>query len=380
MGAGGAVAHVGSQVAETSGRWVQLTEKSAKALAAGTTMKGSTEGVSRAILIDPGTKRTKMILEFTRTPGSMLTNPAMLSGAAGLMTQLAMQQTMQEITDYLATIDAKLDDVLRNQKDAVVAEMIGVGLVIDEAMTIRAEVGGVSEVTWSKVQGSQATIFSTQGYALRQVDALTSKLEKQTKVGDLADVSRELRAGIDEWLAILARCCQLQDAIAVLELDRVLDASPDELDRHRRGLRKARQDRLELLSRTTGRLLSRADHAAAKANAEVLLNPFDSRSLFSSSQQIAGAVVGFNERLGIEGGRTEIEARRWGQAVGETKDQIVDAGAKGLGGAKRFGGDSASRVRARAGKLSGGIGERAQRAKGRLRRDDGIEQVPGETD
>ena len=47
----------------------------------------------------------------------LLTNPAMLAGAAGIMAQLAMQQTMDEITDYLATIDEKLDDVLRAQKE-----------------------------------------------------------------------------------------------------------------------------------------------------------------------------------------------------------------------------------------------------------------------
>jgi len=37
----------------------------------------------------------------------------------GIMAQVAMQQTMDEITDYLATIDEKLDDVLRAQDDAV---------------------------------------------------------------------------------------------------------------------------------------------------------------------------------------------------------------------------------------------------------------------
>ena len=51
----------------------------------------------------------------------MLTNPAVLAGAAGIMAQFAMQQTMDEITDYLATIDEKLDDVLRAQKDAVLS-------------------------------------------------------------------------------------------------------------------------------------------------------------------------------------------------------------------------------------------------------------------
>jgi len=82
------------------------------------------------------------ILEFTKPGfvGSMLTNPAMLAGAAGIMAQLAMQQTMEEITEYLAVIDEKVDDILRAQKDAAIAEMIGVGMVIDDAMLKREHV------------------------------------------------------------------------------------------------------------------------------------------------------------------------------------------------------------------------------------------------
>ena len=54
-------------------------------------------------------------------------------------------------------------------------------------------------------------------------------MEKKTKVGDLAKMSKEAESKVHEWLAVLARCFQLQDAIAVLELDRVFDTNPDEL-------------------------------------------------------------------------------------------------------------------------------------------------------
>jgi rRNA processing protein Krr1/Pno1 len=94
-----------------------------------------------------------------------------------MMAQLAMQQTMDEITDYPARIDEKLDDVLRAQKDAVVAQLIGVGFQIHEAMKLRAHVGTVNEVTWSKVQSSSGTIAEIQAYALLQLDGLAEKLE-----------------------------------------------------------------------------------------------------------------------------------------------------------------------------------------------------------
>ena len=65
---------------------------------------------------------------------------------------------VNEIIDYLATIDEKLDDVLRAAEDAVLADLIGAGFDIDEAMTIREHAGRVNEVTWSKVQATSATI------------------------------------------------------------------------------------------------------------------------------------------------------------------------------------------------------------------------------
>jgi hypothetical protein len=114
-------------------------------------------------------------VEFTKGPRSFLTNPALLAGAAGIMAQIAMQQAMDEITDYLAPIDEKVDDVLRAQKDGVLARMIG--------------------------------------------------------------------------------------------------RSPDELDAHRLGLRAARHNRLEDISRSTENLVARMNAAAGTANTKVLLHP-----------------------------------------------------------------------------------------------------------
>lgn len=354
---GSGIAQAGADIAANSGRWVQLTKESAQALNKYPLMKGSEPGLSRAILTDHG--KIKGILEVVRTPtaGSLLTNPALLSGAAGLMAQLAMQQAMDEITAYLAAIDEKVDDVLRAQKDAVVADMIGVDLVIEEAMTIRQQVDRVSEVTWSKVQATPMTIARTQAYALRQLGALTEKLEHKTNIGDLAKAAREAEATVQEWLAVLAHCFQLQDAIAVLELDRVLDASPGELDRHRLAIRAARQARLDLISRTTERLLSRMDAAAGLANAKVLLNPTSAPALVQSSNHVAVAVADFHGRLGIERDRQSVEARRWAHAAAEVRDKVIETGADGVDAARHLGKGTLGRAKWAVGKLSSGIAE-----------------------
>lgn len=370
---GSMIAEAGAETAELSGRWVRLSAESAQAMKKYDLMSGSENDLSRAVLTDHG--KITGLLEIVRTtPTGMLTNPAFLAGAAGLMAQLAMKQSMDEITDYLAVIDAKVDAVLRAQTDAVVADMIGVELVIDEALTIREEVGRVSEVTWSKVQATPVPLARAQAYALRQLDALAGRLET-SNVGDLAKTSKEAEVKVQEWLAVLARCFQLQDAVAVLELDRVLDASAEELEKHRVAIRIARQKRLELISRTTERLMARMDAAVDRANAKVLLNPASSRAVVRSTNHVATAVVDFDGRLGIERDRRSWNARRWfdaavdvrdkvletGAGVGAkvldtgtgVKDKVMETGAEGVGVAGRIGMRAFGRARSVMGKSSG---------------------------
>ncbi|MFI9415590.1 hypothetical protein [Streptomyces werraensis] len=362
FGTGAAVAQAGSDIAANSAHWVKLTKESAERVQKYGLMKTKTPGISHAMVGKPGS--IKNWLQIEKGAGSFLTNPARLAGAAGIMAQLSMQQTMDEITDYLATIDEKVDDVLRAQKDAVLSRMIGMDLVIEETMTIRKQVGRVSDVTWSKVQTAPTTIAETQAYALRQLDALTEKLESTPKIGDLATKVKEVEPKVREWLAVLARCFQLQDAVAVLELDRVLDAHPDQLDEHRLGLRAARQNRLDLISRSTERLVTRMKAAADAANSKVLLHPTKSPVVVQSSNHVVTGVHDFHERLGIESGRQSSEARRWVEAAAEVKDKALEAGAKGVSTARSLGNETLDRASSVKGRLSNEIAERARRLRG----------------
>jgi hypothetical protein len=266
-----------------------------------------------------------------------LSGPMALSVLSTMMQQRAMQQQIDEIVEYLQEISEKVDDILRSQKNAVLADMIGVELIIEEALTVRDQVGRVSEVTWSKVQATSMTIASTQAYALGELDAIAKKLKNKADLGEIAKATKDAEPKVREWLAVLARCFQLEDGLSVLELDRVLAASPEELDRHRLGLIGARQNRLERIARSTARLLTQMDETAQKANSKVLFNPFDSPAAVRSSKQVATDLLNFRGRLGIESGHQASEAKRWGQAATEVRDKVFTTTAEGVDAARRFG-------------------------------------------
>ncbi len=313
-----------SEIAANSGRWLKLTEESARRVAEHGLMETKTPGVSHVMVGVPG--RVGNWLQTEQSLGSLATNPAMLSGVAGVMAQAAGQQAMAEITDFLVKIDEKLDDVRRAQKNQVLAQMDGVDLAIREAMSVRASVGRVSETTWSKVQNTSTTILDTQAYASRELADLAGKFEQKSKVGELAKMAEEAEAEVRIWLAVLARCFQLQDAIADLELDRVLDAAPDEVDRHRLGLKAARQDRLELFSQHTARLLDRIDVAVGRANAKLVWTRTKSLEVVQAGNHVARGVANFHELLGIE-----VEPRSWAP---RRLGPVVQKGAQALQGTK----------------------------------------------
>lgn len=359
LAVGAGAAEVSAKIAESSGRWLKMTKEStAKVNALGGLTPTKTKGISHAMLGRPGA--SKSWIQVVQAPGTALTSPAALSGLGGMMSQMAMQQQLDAINDYLEKIDEKLDDIIRTQMNQVLARVDAVGLAIAEAITVREAVGRVSEVAWSKVQNQPTAILETQAFALRQMADLVDKFERKSSVADLVKVSKEVENEIAKWLAILARCVQLHEMHALLELDRVMDASPEELDRHRLGLDAARRERTALFERATLQILDRLNDAAETANKKVLFNPKQTPQVVESRNYVAIEVGDFHEVMGIDPGVESSEARRWRDAATDKLDQARDAGTQGVEGAKRLGGEARHRASSVRGRVSAGLAERRQ--------------------
>lgn len=367
---GATVLNAAADISANAGRWVKLTEESARAAQLLPVVQNSATKFWHATTRGDKGRFVKNLQFVTKPgsplakPGALLTNPAVLSGVGGVMAQYAMQQQMDEITDYLAAIDAKVDEVLRAQKDAVLSEMIGVEMLIDEAVVVRDTVGRVSEVTWSKIQNSASTIARTQAYALRQLDAIADKVERTAKIGDLADLVKEAQSSVAEWLSVVAKSFQLQEALGMLELERVLTASPEEIDEHRLALQTARQRRRDVITQTTRSLLTRMDAGAERANAKVLLNPFSAGAVVQARNEVADGLGHFHTSLGLAEQQDSVEARGWVSAAADVRDDVIEAGAEGAQAVGRLGGEALESARQSAGRWAEKLAKRLQREDG----------------
>ncbi len=322
--AGSDLSKVASGIAEQSAMYLKLTPESTQALKdAGGLMKTKTDGISHAMLGDPG--NIGKWLQVEDGPASMLTNPAVLSGIGGFMSQLAQQAEAQELKALLLKIDAKLDDVRRGQRNAVLAKVGRAAEAIEDAMTIY-EHGGDPKTLWSKVDGESGTILEVQRRALLDLRDLASKVQDVNRPGHLKKTMRELEQEVGLQLAILARCFELLDQFQVIELDYVLATASERLEGHRRGVAEARDNRRARVLETTSRLMDQLVVAGGIANENVLLHARAANSVFGSLNSIGTSIDEFHAPLNIAAeSHDALSATPWRAAVRDPR-QLKTAG------------------------------------------------------
>lgn len=309
---GSMVAEALAEISARVGRYVRLTKESAERVKEFGFMPTRIKGVSHAMIGNPGS--INKWIQIENGPMSLLVNPAFLSGAAGIMAQLARQQEAKELRRLLETIDGKLDDVRRRQRDEILAKMDRADSLIGEAMTIR-ERGGDCETGWDKVKTEAGTIAEVQANALRALEALAGKVDGKINVPDLEETIRNIESEAGVWLAVLARCFQLQNEYAVLELEHVLHAAPSKLDGHRLGLEEAWRERRESIIGKTKWLMSCLDKAGGVAQENVLLHASKARAVVESVNRIGSDVDDLHRPLGIEAVREPLQELRWPEAA-----------------------------------------------------------------
>ena len=312
LGTGSELAKTAADIVEKSGRYVKLTKESAARLKAEGFIETKTKGVSYAMFGQPG--EVGGWVQVERTAGALLTNPAMLAGAAGLMAQFARQAEAQELKELLVRIDSKLDDVRRRQRDEVLARLDRAIEAVDEALAIRVH-GGDTATAWEKVVVESGTIAQTRADALRAIEALADKVDGFSSVGKLAKAITEVEKETALWLAVLARTFQLDNEYKILEIDRVMEAVPEKLEYHRRALDETMGKRQQIVFEKTEHMLNRMDKAGEFARANVVLHAGAANRIINSANHIGETIEEFRKPMGLGDVHIDQLSTRWIDAI-----------------------------------------------------------------
>lgn len=312
---GSNIAELVSDIYANTGRYVRLTKESAEDVRRFGLMPTSVRGISHAMIGEPGS--ISKWIQVEGGPASLLMNPAVLSGVAGIMAQIARQQEVRALKEFLVSIDGKLDDLRRGQRDGILAKMDRAVSVIGEAMIIR-ERGGDRETAWRKVENEVGTLAEVQANALRRIEALADKVgdvDDGTGVGFLRKTTNEIESDVGVWLAVLAQCFRLENERTILELDHVLATNPRYWDGHRIGLSEALHEKRDEAVRRTTDLLERLDRAGAVARSNIILHAPAAHSVIDSVNTANGSLEKFHALLGGESHWKKLVSVRWKDAI-----------------------------------------------------------------
>ncbi|WEV71676.1 hypothetical protein [Bifidobacterium sp. ESL0790] len=296
---------------QQSGRWVKLTKESAdqtkKFGPTGTGVLRNEHGqIVHHLKFEDMTKVTSKV------------NPQMLADIGGVMTQMALQQSMDEIEDCLKKIDGKIDDLLQDQKDQTLANLMGAAQMIGETKTIRDKVGTLSDTTWSKIEDCPRDLASAQSYALIKIRNLTKKLPEKIDAKDDKEVIDQLLRDTSDWLAVIGQSIQSQNELYILELDRVMTEQPEEVERYREGINEARRQRLHGIQGELSNLSKDIQGLADTIRDQKVKHPRTVEDRLDTLQSTNKRLSTFAKAIGVDADYVEIEmAPHWTDAVGK---------------------------------------------------------------
>lgn len=299
-----------AEISENSGRFVMLT-------------KETLEGIKEFGLVDtdvPGIKHVMLgargdIKKWAQMEvgiGSKLLNPAVLSGIGGMMTQLALQQSMAEITTYLQTIDHKLDEVIRKVDEAKKSDLSGLMKTLREAR-IRYEIeGAVDSHFMNQITKFHTMVSAVEDYAWCQINAIRGDLGKIRGLKPMMLATEEAQREISQWLGFLANAylaeCHLDDFKLKEKREESLEAYNQELDT----LRVLQADRDRERATRVHDLYKTAHEVAKFADKKLLTNRAAAEALNQRANEIAELAYNFAEAVQLTVDRENIPVRELG--------------------------------------------------------------------
>lgn len=152
------------------------------------------------------------------------------------------------------------------------------------------------------------------------------------------------REEMRDWLAVLAQTTLLQDSLSVLEIERVLDAVPEDVPQHRRALRTVRASQIAGVNVLLDRVADTMQAAAQDANEKVLLHPRTAPDIVSSANRMVADAALLRAKLGLDAADKEIEARGWVTAAADLRDAAIERGTEQLDAVRRLGDAAGDRV------------------------------------
>ncbi|MET4592602.1 hypothetical protein [Arthrobacter sp. 754] len=323
--AGGLVGILGHGA--VSGNSFQMTAESyAKYLELAGSTKEKFGLISGVLRQSDGTIDT--VVDLVKTSG---VNPAVMGHPAMLAAALAIRTAIHSLEVQLESIDAKLDTVLRDNRNEALGNIQGITFILEKAFGYFEETGHLSATLWDQVAGQAAALSQMHAVALNHIDTLTDELNAKSFGKRLDGAQRAASGELQHWLIITA--VALTNMVRMDSLEIVRGADSDIGGVHARHVAFSAERRLELTRSKVQRLADAAVKASKVDTFTRVTNPFEMPKLYDALAEIQRLLTVFSDGYGMPE-TAAFERKEWhtslldlGHAAGATVAGVVGSAA-----------------------------------------------------
>ena len=298
-----------SESAEESGYYIKLTKESA-ALRKEHGLYETADGITYAKIANfekPG--KPGKWLKVDEGLGAQFTNPAVLSGLGGMMTQAALEQALSEIANYLKRFDTKLDDISGAINDANVSDLIGVHKAIQKEIRRRDSGIRVDQDMWSKVSSHGDKLSASQDNALRRIGAISGRLTSCVSIFDANSALDSAMRDVRNWLVVLVHVRQAELWLDELELEYRSNENSADYGKYVDNVREEQTESLAMTNQGLDNLLNGIDCVIDIANSRMVLDRSDAERAMLKAKWLEERVWALKTILDDDSERKSIEPR-----------------------------------------------------------------------
>lgn len=320
--AAGAV-QTASEAIANSGMYIKLTPEDAKRLRESGLLKSKNlpTGQSYVMFGEPG-KISSWVKADVR-PGSLLTNPGVVSGVAGLMAQQALQSQLQQFHERFDSVENKLDVMIQGRRTNQLAQLAAMVEVVQDAkIKSEANSGLVNQTLWSTIDSERKAIAVARHTAIGELEALADKTEKFSSEKDIKKLSKEGPDLVEQValnLAVLGKCLELDYEVGILELATVDYSVPQEADNHRNGIEQVLQKNRRTTIIKASNAVDRIEATSAIAYSQLILHYGESTRAIEALNGVNNNLNQFKSAFDEIAEGEELVALPWNRAIRDPK-------------------------------------------------------------
>lgn len=240
-------------------------------------------------------------------------NPAAAANVQMMAATLAIRVALKELDTLVQAVDAKLDTIVRDNRDEALGNVQGTTHVLDKAFGYFEETGRLNDALWDQVSGQAAALAQAHAVALNHLDTIADGLAVKNFSKRVSRAEAAAKGELKHWLVIAAVALTNMVRMDSLEAVRSSHDGSDSTA-HARHIAKSRERRL---ASTTAAIQNLSDAVSAVVDVDALTritNPLEMGRLYTSAEELQRLLRIFSSNFGMPEA-SAVKRTQWHESV-----------------------------------------------------------------